>query len=182
MPLPAMPLGRYRLKLSALDGEKVIGTVELPHRIVNAPVRDNGQWIMAVSEEPRARFGDSIELRAADVSRRGDWMIVWLHWYALAAPRVDTKYFVHVLDANGQVAVQEDGIHAKYTRPTSTWQADEMISDLIQLPLWSLKPGEYRLAVGLTDTETGERWPAFDEAKNALPDRRYLFVKKILIQ
>ncbi len=180
-PPPAVPLGHYRLKLSVLDGEKTIGAVELPHRIVNVPARNNGQWIMAVSEEPRTRYGNSIELRAADVSRRGNLLNVWLHWYALTAPGVDTKYFVHVLDANGQVAVQEDGIHLKYTRPTSTWQANEMLSDLIQLPLWNLKPGEYRIAVGLTDTETGERWPAFDEAGNALPENRYIFSERIQI-
>ncbi len=137
---------------------------------------------MDVSDEPHVRFGEAIELRAADVSRRGNWLSLWLHWQALRAPGVDTKYFVHVLDKDGNVMVQDDGIHVKYTRPSSKWQADEMISDLIELPLWNLKPGEYRIAVGLTDTETGERWPAFDEAGNALPDNRYVFSDTITIK
>ena len=136
---------------------------------------------MVVSEEPRARFGEAIELRAADVSRRGNWLILWLHWHALRAPGVDTKYFVHLLDAQGNVVAQDDGIHVKYTRPSSEWQADEMISDLIELPLWNLKPGEYRIAVGLTNPDTGERLPAVDAAGNPLPDNRYIFAETIKI-
>jgi hypothetical protein len=181
-PTAPLPNGNYRLQLSLLDGPTVIGTVDLPHRVVNAPVRDNGQWLMVVNEEPRARFGEAIELRAADVSRRGNWLSLWLHWYAVQAPGVDTKYFVHLLDADGNVAAQDDGLHVKYTRPSSTWQADEMISDLIELPLWNLEPGEYRLAVGLTDPDTGERLPALDAAGNALPEKRYIFLETIQIE
>jgi hypothetical protein len=180
---PTTPLrnGNYRLQLSLLSGGDVVGTVELPHHVVNAPVRAGGQWLMVANAEPRARFGEAIELRAADVSRRGNWLSLWLHWYALSAPGVDTKYFVHLLDADGNVVAQDDGIHVKYTRPSSQWQAGEMISDLIEMPLWNLKPGEYRIAVGLTDPDTGERLPAFDAAGNALPDKRYIFSETIHI-
>jgi hypothetical protein len=185
-PQQPVPLGQYRLQLSVLDGERVLGSITLPHRISNVPVRDGGQWLMVVSDEPHVRFGEArssaaIELRAADVSRRGNWLNLWLHWHALRAPGVDTKYFVHLLDAQGNVVAQSDGIHVKYTRPSSKWRADEMISDLIELPLWNLKPGEYRIAVGLTNPDTGERLPAFDVAGNALPDKRYIFSETIKI-
>jgi hypothetical protein len=180
-PTAPLPLGNYRLQLSLLDSAKVVGTIELLHRVVNVPVRANGQWLMVVSDEPRTRFGAAIELRAADVSRRGNWLNLWLHWHALTAPGVDTKYFVHLLDADGNVVAQNDGLHVKYTRPSSEWQADEMISDLIELPLWNLKPGEYRIAVGLTNPDTGERLPALDAAGNALPDHRYIFSETIQI-
>ena len=181
--LPQQPvrIGRYRLQLSVLDGDHIIGSVDLPHRIINEPVRDNGQWLMVVSQEPHVRFGDAIELRAADVSRRGNWLSLWLHWYALQAPGVDTKYFVHLLDADGNVVAQDDGIYVKYTRPSSEWQADEMISDLIEMPLWNLTPGEYRIAVGLTNPDTSERIPAIDESGQALPENRYLFSETIRI-
>jgi hypothetical protein len=107
---------------------------------------------------------------------------VWLHWYAPHAPGMDTKYFVHLLDASGSVVAQDDGIHVKYTRPSSEWQADQMLSDLIELPLWTLPPGEYRLAVGLTNPDTGERLPAVDPDGNPLPDNRYIFNEPITIQ
>ncbi len=179
-PQQPVPIGQYRLRLSALDGERVLGSIDLPHRIVIVPSR-NGAWVMVVSDEPHARFGQAIELRAADVSRRGNWLSLWLHWHALQAPGVDTKYFVHVLDKDGNVMVQDDGIHVKYTRPSSQWQADEMISDLIELPLWDLKSGEYRIAVGLTNPDTDERLPAFDATGKPLPDNRYIFSETIRI-
>jgi hypothetical protein len=181
-PSQPVPVGRYRLRLSVLDGDRVLGAVDLPHRIVAV----SDAWIMVVSEEPRVRFGEArssaaIELRAADVSRRGNWLNLWLHWHALRAPGVDTKYFVHLLDAQGNVVAQEDGLHVKYTRPSSEWQADEMISDLIEMPLWNLSPGEYRISVGLTNPDTGERLPAVDAAGNPLPESRYIFEEKIKI-
>jgi hypothetical protein len=180
VPQQPIPIGRYRLQLSVLDGDTVLGTIDLPHRIVNVP-SVTGDWIMPLSEEPRTRFGAAFELPAADVSRRGNWLSLWLHWHALTAPGVDTKYFVHVLDKDGNVVVQEDGVHMKWTRPSSTWQADEMLSDLIELPLWNLRPGEYRIAVGLTNPDTGERLPTVDAAGHALPDNRYVFEGKINI-
>jgi hypothetical protein len=181
-PTTPIPIGHYAIRLEVLDGNRVIGAIDLPHRLINEPVLDDGQWLMVVSDEPRVRFDAiPIELRAADVSRRGNMLNLWLHWKAIDAPGVDTKYFVHLLDANGNVAVQDDGIHVKYTRPSSQWRAGEIISDLIELPLWNLPPGEYRLAVGLTNPDTGERWPAFDEHGQLLPDRRYIFSRMIKI-
>ena len=123
----------------------------------------------------RRKIGPTHPARAADLSRRGNLLSLWLHWRALAAPGVDTKYFVHLLDANGQVVAQDDGLHVKYTRPSSGWQADQMISDLIELPLWNLPPGEYRIAVGLTNPDTGERLLAVDQTGQPLPDNRYIF-------
>jgi hypothetical protein len=155
--------------------------MDLPHQIINERVRSDGQWLMVVSEEPRVRFGNSIELRAADVSRRGNWLNLWLHWHALRAPGVDTRYFVHLLDKDGNVVAQDDGIHVKYTRPSSQWQAGEMISDLIDLPLWNLSPGEYRISVGLTNPDTGERLRAINTAGKTLPDNRYIFSETIQI-
>jgi hypothetical protein len=180
-PQQPVPIGRYRLQLSVLDGSRVLGSIDLPQRIVNVSSR-TGPWIMVVSEEPRVRFGEAIELQAADVSRRGNWLSLWLHWHALAAPGVDTKYFVHLLDAQGSVVAQDDGAHVKYTRPSSEWQAGEMISDLIELPLWNLPPGEYRIAVGLTNPDTEERLPAFDAAGKPWPNNRYIFEEKITIK
>lgn len=179
-PQTPIPIGRYTLQLSVLDGDNSIGTLTLPHRIINV-ASPRGAWIMVVNVEPGVRFGDSIELRAADVSRRGNELSLWLHWHAIKAPGVDTKYFVHLLDTNGDVAAQEDGIHVDYTRPSSKWQANEIISDLIELPLWNLRPGEYRLAVGLTNPDTGERLLTVDSSGHALPENRYIFSDTIQI-
>ncbi|MBP7688008.1 MAG: hypothetical protein KA765_08875, partial [Thermoflexales bacterium] len=180
-PNQSLPVGRYTLQVRVLDGDRVVGQAELPHDLINEATRDNGQWLMVVSEELRVQFSVPIELRAADVSRRGNLLSLWLHWRAQQAPGVDTKYFVHVLDAADKVVWQEDGIHAKYTRPSSEWQADEIVSDLIEVPVWNLPPGEYRIAVGLTNPDTAERLPAFDSTGQPLPDNRYIFAEAIQI-
>ena len=128
-----------------LDGDRVVGQAELTNDLINEATRDNGQWLMVVSEEPRVQFSVPIELRAADVSRRGNLLSLWLHWRARQAPGVDTKYFVHVLDAADKVVWQEGGIHVKYTRPSSEWQADGIVSELIE-----------RLAPSLTHIYCGD--------------------------
>jgi hypothetical protein len=189
-----LPIGRYTLQLSVLDGATPVDTLTLPQRLINEP-SVTGPWLMVVTDEPRVDFSVSnfglplspqdraysIQLRAADVNRRGNLLSLWLHWRALAAPVVDVKYFVHLLDANGQVVAQDDGLHVKYTRPSSGWQADQMISDLIELPLWKLPPGEYRIAVGLTNPDTGERLPVIDQTGQPLPENRYIFSETIQI-
>ncbi len=180
-PTMTLPDGSYTVRASILDGDRIIGSVILPHRLINEAVRKNGQWLMVVSEEPRVQFSVPIELRAADVSRRGNLLSLWLHWRALAAPGVDTKYFVHLLNAAGDVVWQEDGIHVRYTRPSSQWQADQIVSDAIEAPLWNLPPGEYRIAVGLTNPDTGERLSVFDSTGKALPDNRYICSETIQI-
>lgn len=181
-PITPIPVGHFTIRLETLDGDRVLGALDLPHRLINEPVRDDGRWLMVVSAEPRVRFdGAPIELRAADLSRRGNVLNVWLHWRALAAPGVDTKYFVHVLDAADNVAAQDDGIHGRYTQPSSGWQADQIVSDLIELPLWNLPPGEYRIAVGLTNPDTGERLPALDSTGRSLPDKRYVLSETLQI-
>ncbi len=176
IPKASVPIGQFKLQLSVLDAGQVLGSIDLPQRIIN-----ENNWIMSVTDEPRVRFGSSIELRAADVSRRGNVLSLWLHWHALSAPGVDTKYFVHILDANGDVVAQDDGVYGQYTQPSSQWQADQYISHQIEIPLWNLIPGDYRISVGVTDPETAERLKAVDSAGQSLDQNRYIFSETIRI-
>ncbi|HET7378119.1 MAG TPA: hypothetical protein VFK30_15505, partial [Anaerolineae bacterium] len=178
-PQTALPIGTYNVRLSVLDQDRVIGSIDLPQRLLNA---DN--WLMSVTDEPRVRFGLStpptnggyaIELRAADVNRRGNVLVLWLHWHALTAPGVDTKYFVHILAADGSVAAQADGVYGQYTKPSSEWTAGQYISDQFEIPLWNLRPGDYQISVGVTDPETNNRLNAIDSTGQPLPDNRYVF-------
>lgn len=78
-----------------------------------------------------------------------------LVWQALA--ETDTAYsvFVHVIDADGQVAAQSDAGPARNNRPTTSWLQGEYIVD--EHLLGGLAPGEYQVFVGLYDPHTGER-------------------------
>jgi hypothetical protein len=71
------------------------------------------------------------------------------------------KFFIHLYDIeSGDIIAQADVIPRDWTYPTTWWEAGEVVSDEIQLT--SVVPGQYQLAVGVYDPETGERLCAQD--------------------
>jgi hypothetical protein len=178
-PSSPLPPGTYRVSVELATGGEAIGAIELTHRILSLP-QGPGPRLMAISEEPRARFGTAFELRAADVSLRGNLLSLYLAWHALQAPGADTIYFAHVIDGEGSIVAQSDGIHVGYTRPSSTWQTGEIVGDPIQIPLWSLPSGEYRIGVGLIDID-GARLQAIDSSGQPVPDNRYMLESRFTI-
>src|SRR5579859_6269461 len=77
-----------------------------------------------------------------------------LAWKSLAATDQDYTVFVHVLDANGQVAAQTDSQPRGGAFPTSLWQPGEFVSDDYH---FDLAPGRYTIELGLYLPETGQR-------------------------
>jgi len=71
---------------------------------------------------------------------------------------------VHLLDANGHLVTQHDGIPASGTRPTDTWRSAEEIRDRhgLFLPPEAEAAAPLRLLVGLYDPDTGARLPLED--------------------
>ncbi len=172
--------GAYRVSVELLaDGEST-GAVELGHRVLSLP-EGPGTRLMAIGEEPRVRYGTAFELRAADVSVRGNVLSLYLAWRALEAPGADTIYFAHVIDRDGNIVAQSDGIHVGYTRPSSTWQAGEVVGDPIRIPLWNLPSGDYRVGVGLIDLD-GARLQAIDANGQLVPDDRYILASGFAIK
>jgi hypothetical protein len=83
---------------------------------------------------------------------------VYLYWRATRPLTESLKVFVHVLDAQGQLAAQHDGLPAQWTYPTPAWQPGEVVIDFHQAKLDAgASRGEYVLQVGLYDEETGAR-------------------------
>ena len=65
-PQQPVPIGQYRLQLSVLDGERVLGSIDLPHRIVNVPSGD-GAWMSGQRGAARALWrGDRIARRRCE--------------------------------------------------------------------------------------------------------------------
>jgi hypothetical protein len=129
-------------------------------------------------------FGEDGDLTAADQtwgagairlagysveqSARG-WLNVRLRWEAAGDVGVDYAVFVHLLDENGALAAQHDGLPQNGYAPTRTWETGEAIDDRHSVALPSdLPPGDYRLAAGLYDPLTGERLPLADGGADAL--------------
>jgi hypothetical protein len=106
------------------------------------------------------RYGDAIELEGYRWRTVGTDLQMVLRWEALAKPSADYKVFVHLLNADGEIARQYDAVPCNWRCPTSQWQAGEIISDRTIIHLWGLPPGEYRLAVGLYAAQTQNRLAA----------------------
>ena len=80
--------------------------------------------------------------------------------------------FVHLLDAEGQLQAQADSPPTSGKYPTSVWDAGEFIADMHTLSLApDLPAGEYRVAIGLYDPNTGQRLSIVDQDGRILADR-----------
>mgnify|MGYP005849696589 CR=1 FL=1 len=101
---------------------------------------------------PSAGYGP-IALRRAvlpNVTRPGETIHALLWWSASDPPPADYTVSVFLLDAAGALRAQHDGFPAGGSRPTSTWQPDEIVFDAHSLRLPAdLPPGEYTVGVKL---------------------------------
>jgi hypothetical protein len=131
----------------------------------------------ALEEHPlEATFADTIELNACAFKPSplapGDVLHVSLSWHHLHQTESDYTVFVHLVDENQRVWTQHDGQPVGGSRPTSSWQPGEDVTDNhgLAVPL-DIPPGEYRLALGLYDPTTGDRLSVALDQQTELSDR-----------
>jgi hypothetical protein len=100
------------------------------------------------------------DLRSTGVAP-GDRGPLVLYWQTTGPVTDDLSVFVHLLSPGGELIWQDDGAAAHGARPTWSWAAGEVIADphTVVLPE-DLPEGDYALAAGLYDWQTGERLPA----------------------
>ena len=136
------------------------GVDDVPITIVRLP--DPEPTIPGEARPVGVLFGDAIELEEAAVpaaSMTGESVDYVLVWRAHASSVHDYTVFVHLLDAEGQLAANDDGQPLEGLYPTSVWEPGEVVVDGRTLTA-DLPPGEYQLVVGLYRLETGERLSA----------------------
>ena len=125
-------------------------------------------------------LGESIELLGYSVESEpvadgdrlqpGQTITVTLFWQALEPVEGDYTVFVQLLDEAGQVAGQDDGPPVNGRYPTHSWLPRQVVEDETLLTLApDLPPGEYRIAVGMYELETGQRLEVKDK-DGAVPD------------
>jgi hypothetical protein len=85
-------------------------------------------------------------------------LTITLAWRAERTPTTSYRVFVHLLDAEGGLVAQSDGVPAGWTRPTTGWLPGEYIVDThtLSIPADAV-PGPYTLQTGLYDPDTGSR-------------------------
>ena len=104
--------------------------------------------------------------------RSGQPLQLTLYWQALG--QIDQSYavFVHVLNENGEIVAQQDSIPGQGAMPTQGWIKDEYIANFYQLELpLDLPSGQYQVAVGMYDPDTGIRLPITDANGQPQGDR-----------
>jgi len=106
----------------------------------------------------------------SDALKAGDTveLIVW--WRALHNTDRDYTAFVHVVDLEGLILVQQDSLLQLGRQATSAWEVGDIAREQYELVLPAdLPPGKYDIVVGVYYWETGERLPVWDEDGQRLP-------------
>ncbi|MCL5076435.1 MAG: hypothetical protein M1136_12455, partial [Chloroflexi bacterium] len=94
----------------------------------------------------------------------GDSLTVSLRWQALRKIDEDCSIFVHLLDKNGRLVAQDDGVPVYGGFPTTRWVTGHAVTDRHTLRLGAeALPGEYHLQVGVYPSRTEQRLPVLDE-------------------
>jgi len=147
-------------RLAAIDSNG--GEVSFP---VQAQVRVVPDRPLSVSPEHTlaVRLGEEIAVIGYDRSalpHGGGPLTVILYWRAEARPQGDYVAFVHLLDEQGELVAQHDGVPRRGRYPTWAWRAGDLIPDPHVLQIPDLIPGQpLRLVAGMYRAGTLERLP-----------------------
>ncbi|MBA3872582.1 MAG: hypothetical protein H0X30_25880 [Anaerolineae bacterium] len=110
-----------------------------------------------IQPEPVVDYSNGMRLRQFEI--HPDQMRVDLWWSADKKLDKDYSVSVFVLDANGQLVAQKDDFPFVNQRPTTGWQAGEVVYDPHSLEPNTLSPGKYTVAVKLYTYYDGQQYP-----------------------
>lgn len=164
--------GEYRLVARLFEGEQPVtgwsGRLPVPRQAVAVGAVDVADWPLVTAPPPvqhnlAASIGPARVLGynlAAETARAGEALGVSLVWQVIDQPEADYKVFIHLLDEQGGLRAQTDGVPVGWTRPTRGWRPGEVLTDEHSLALPAdLPAGTYRLMAGLYRPEDGGRAP-----------------------
>ncbi|MEM8530391.1 MAG: phospholipid carrier-dependent glycosyltransferase [Chloroflexota bacterium] len=93
--------------------------------------------------------------RHAGEVQAGTALRLALYWQVVESLTQDYVVYVHLVDDEDNKVAQRDVPPLNGSRPTSSWQAGELIRDDQDLPVsGEVTPGTYRLLVGMYDPQT----------------------------
>ncbi len=151
------------------------GPLPLPGRIqiaaLSLTTRAHATEAPALAHVADASFGGQIRLLgyeiAADAIVAGGPLTVTLAWQTERAMDVSYSLFLHLLDADGQIVAQRDGVPHDGQLPTSIWLPGEVVTDsYILQPEQPLTQGTYTLITGLYEPSSGQRLPVTQDGSS----------------
>ena len=139
------------------------------------PILDEAE-VGPLSQRLDADFQGQIKLLGYRVDQRetwpGDTLTITLYYQALVPFGIDYTVFVHFVDPQGNIVVQQDTLTGMGRYPTTLWQPGQIIADTfhLNLPEWTPAPSSGILEVGFYNRETQQRLLVLDETGHAVAD------------
>ena len=157
--------GEYGARLNVIAGTRLLATsddvfafqVESSGEISNVRVLP-ASVVATSADRPLVpldvQVGEDVKLAGYALSASrfepGEELSLTLWWHALKGQLDERSILFHLRDERGEKRAQADGPPAGGARPTSTWQAGELIIDKHTLKIPDdLPSGDYTLAVGM---------------------------------
>jgi 4-amino-4-deoxy-L-arabinose transferase-like glycosyltransferase len=178
-----LPDGRYPLiagLFRASDGKRLLTASGADHiQLGNVELRSRAHDMTPPHPANVANvpFGPFARLVGYDVSipeggvAPGGAVPLTLYWQALGTAERPYTVFVHLLDPSGAVRGYGDGEPGQGRFPTTGWLQGEYLADFHDVTVEpDALPGNYRLAIGLYDPETGQRLATPDGSDQFLLD------------
>jgi hypothetical protein len=115
----------------SVEGHRAVGFFRAPD-----PAMREGAWQYG---------GVALTAYGAAVDDRG--VLLRLDWRAETRATDETQWFVHLLDAAGQVVAQQDRVPQGGCRPVSDWAVGDIVTDRLYFPVadvgegWALRVG-----------------------------------------
>ncbi|MCU0500332.1 MAG: DUF4832 domain-containing protein, partial [Anaerolineae bacterium] len=110
----------------------------------------------------KAEFGDRLRLAEYALSSLkatgGETLMLRLIWDIMTSTDDGYTVFIHLLDEQGRVVAQRDVPLMRDGHPTGSWREGDRAAIPVGLSVPShVKPGEYRLILGVYEPQTGQR-------------------------
>jgi hypothetical protein len=124
-------------------------------------------------------FG-AIQLKSYAISTSNDGVRISLKWATEESLSDNASWFVHLMNANGEIIAQQDRQPQGGYTPTSAWNPGEPITDYLFFPLPpNTDTSDWQVRIGWINPANGERFDISDPAGTPVPDGFILLPLKI---
>lgn len=166
----SLPRGRYSLEVAYGDSGAYATASVIELQQGSAPARAEP----LIGKKLFSRLGDSIQMVGYTLGaplRPGQISPVLLYWKTEQPLPVDYTAFVQLIDDQGNLVAQHDGLTGDGFNTSALWVPGRVVQDWHDLSVpRDVKPGLYRLISGLYLLQDLRRLPVVDEAGESSPD------------
>ena len=174
---------RERLPISDAQGQSLGTSLLLTHLRVGEPQFE----VPPIPHPQEATLGGKVRLLGYDLPSMevhpGGSIHLTLYWQCLEEMDRSYTVFVHLLDGEGQMRGQRDGLPHDGRLPTDLWVPGEVVVDSYEVPVaLEAGPGGYTLEIGMYDALTGQRLPVVGPSGERVPGDRIIISWQVQVK